>query len=362
MTSVSWLGYYDSWLVLGLLLLSFARSRKALYAACLLTPWVDERFVVAVPLALLCRYLDSGRAGRPVIEWKKDIAIPCALVAAFAFLRLVILSGATQTGATAEGYLAAQAPSQATFFRYVFGGWEGLRIGWLFVVAAIALLRPRPGFAALLGILAAVLLLVGLASAQDLSRSVMMLEPVAVLGVLLAAESAGTWVPGALRAGAALALLLPAYHVMTDRVNPVFYLYHELFALQNPPAAVTPEIYELRGILAMEQGDYSRAESDFGLSIKLARDPAGPSQQRGVLYASAGRWTEAQQDFARIVQFEPSNPDGWFLSAQAANALGRSEEAKGDLTKALALGSKTWAARPDVVRYCQRLGVTPHSP
>src|SRR5262249_12061976 len=50
--STGWLGYFDSWLVLGLVAAAFVQSRWVLAAACLLTPWIDERFVLALPLTL----------------------------------------------------------------------------------------------------------------------------------------------------------------------------------------------------------------------------------------------------------------------------------------------------------------------
>ena len=56
-TSTGWLGYFDSWLALALLVVAFAPSRWAVWTACLLAPWIDERFIIAAPLALFCRYV-----------------------------------------------------------------------------------------------------------------------------------------------------------------------------------------------------------------------------------------------------------------------------------------------------------------
>ena len=57
LTSMGLLGYYDSWLALGLLAISFARSRALVLLACLATPWVDERLVIGLPLSLGIRFV-----------------------------------------------------------------------------------------------------------------------------------------------------------------------------------------------------------------------------------------------------------------------------------------------------------------
>ena len=58
--STGWLAYFDSWYVLGLLVAAFGRSKIATGLACLLTPWVDERFVLTLPLVLVDpRHLDE---------------------------------------------------------------------------------------------------------------------------------------------------------------------------------------------------------------------------------------------------------------------------------------------------------------
>jgi hypothetical protein len=377
-TSVSWLGYYDSWLVLGVLVVAFAESRWSVWAACIWAPWVDERFVLAAPLALLCRWLDrSGKAdAAPAIrgadgaapsgaaapqvysadDWKRELTVSVGLLAAFVAVRLGLLAGMSGTTATVGGYLATQKPLDTPLLRVGWGAWEGLRAGWWLAVLALVLQWQRARAHALwLGVALAVTVLVGLGTAQDLSRSLMMVLPVAALGAVQAVAAPWRWVPVALRVGAGAALLLPAHQVMTDRVNPVFGLYHELAALRSSPAAVMPEMFELRGIHAMEVGDFARAEADLTLAVKLAGNPAGPCKQRGLLYASQGRWADARRDFATMVEHEPRNPDAWFMRAQAGLALGDRAAAQADMRQALTVAPKNWAARPDVARFSARL-------
>ncbi len=359
-TSVSWLGYYDSWLVLALLVTAFAEASWPVWLACLLAPWVDERFVLAAPLALLCRHVwlsGQAAAGSPVPPWRRELTVAAGLLGAFVVVRLGLLSGPAGAGTSIPGYFASFNFSSVPWTRVLFGAWSGLRVAWFFVAAAAwCCWRQRAG-GIWMAVAVAALLVAGLGTAQDLSRAMMLELPAALLGVLLAAAAGGRWLPWALRTGAAAALLLPAHHVMSDRVNPIYYLYHELDVLDNPPAVAMPELRVLRGILEEEQGDAASAEQDFTLAVKLGGNTGLALQHRGVLYANQRRWAEARRDFSGMVEQQPGEPDGWFLRAQADLALGDSAGARADLQQALAVGSPPWLHRPDVARFAQRLNV-----
>ena len=356
-TSTGWLGYFDSWLALALLLVAFARTPWPVWLACLWAPWVDERFAVAVPLALFCRYLlraDDADTGAPVFRRVQEFILPAGLIAAFLVVRLGVLPGYSAPAATPGGYLATQHSFAAPWSRIALGIWDGLRVAWFLVVGAVCLSWRRSWHALALGLATLVLVGLGIFTAQDFSRSMTMVLPVAMYGAILLVKLAPGWRPWALQAGAAAALVLPAHHVMSDRVNPIYYLHHEIAALQSPPPAIMPELFELRGILAMEQGEFAKAEADLSLAIKLSDQPAGPAKQRGLLYASQGRWADARRDFALMVEREPDNPDAWFMRAQAALALGDAAAAQGDIQHALAVAPKDWATRPDVARFLAR--------
>jgi hypothetical protein len=356
--SVCWLGYFDAWTVFGLLAVGFAEPVWAVWMACALGGWVDERFVLGAAVALLCRRID-GRS--------KGIGIAVLILGAFVLVRLGVLHAKSATGATAAGYWAAQ-HLEASFGRVLLGIWEGLRVGWLLVAAALWRLwrNGKPGWTAALGITVVALVTLGRLSAQDFGRSMEILWPVGVLGALMLADrtighAAGTpTASGATRSpfwglAAAAALLLPGHLVMSDRVSPVFYLYSELAAIDHPPAGASPELYELSGIRAMERGDLGRANADLTLAIQLAKNPAGPAQQRGVLYASHGRWAEAQRDFSLVVLHEPANPEGWFLRAQADRALNQPGAALADFEHALSVGGASFAEQDDVRRFRAKL-------
>lgn len=354
-TATGWLGYFDSWLALGLLLVAFADTRWPVWLACLWAPWGDERFALAAPLAVFCRWLH-----RPdKFDLRRDAAIPAALLVAFVAIRLGVLAHKTAAGATTTGYLGGNNFLDAPFARIALGVWEGLRAGWWLVLAGLAALRPQRPRALVLASASLALLFIGLATAQDYSRSMTMLLPVAVLGALLSLRRPASWLPRTLRFAAPVALLLPAHHVMNDRVNPIFYLYHELAALDSPPPAAMSELYELRAIHAMGRGEFAVAESDLALAIKLARNPASPAKQRGILAASQQRWADALRDFSMMVEHDAQNPDAWFMRAQANQALGHAATARSDLDRARSLAPADWTTRPDVARFIARLNSTP---
>jgi tetratricopeptide (TPR) repeat protein len=353
-TSMSWLGYYDSWLVLGLLVVAFGRARLTVWAACVWAPWIDERFALAAPLALLCRYYYvNGRA--EAAQWKREASVAAGLVGLFVAVRLGVLGAQSGATATAGGYFARFQAFDATFSRLLFGMWTGLRVAWALVGLAVLLLwRRNASHGLILASATVALVVIGLATAQDLSRSMMLVFPVAVLGALWSSTAGAVWMKFA-PAAAAVALLLPAHHVMNDGVKPVYYLYHEIAAIDDPPPGARAEAHELRGIQAMQRGDLVAAAEALSLAIKLAPNPASAAKQRGVLFASQQQWAAARQDFAMMVEHEPKDPDGWFLRAQAALALGDRAAAEADAAKAMSVAPKGWMERTDVARFFARL-------
>jgi len=355
--STGWLGYYDSWLVLGLLAVAFARWRWAAWLACIWAPWVDERFVLGLPVALLCREIHRRRSGGSAAQtdWVRDHVVPTSLAALFAVVRLWVLP-ATAAEATAGGYWAHLNLSETPWFVMVWGGWEGLRLGWLVLGAGLtSVAKGAKIWALALAGAAAATIAIGLATAQDFSRSMMLVFPAAVLGGRALAEARPAWLARALAVGTVAALLLPAHHVMSDGVNPIYYLHHELAVFRNPPPAVQPDAHELRGIRAMQAGDTAAAEQELSMAIKLAANPASPAKQRGILHAGQQRWAKAREDFDLAVRHEPDDPDGWFFRAQANAALGDLTAARRDMDQAVAVAPAGWSQRPDVTRFRQRL-------
>ena len=131
---------------------------------------------------------------------------------------------------------------------------------------------------------------------------------------------------------------------MNDRVNPNFYLYHERAAFDRPPPVAMSELYELHAFHAMGRGAFAAAEAHLALAITLARNPASPAKQRGILAASQQRW-----------------PDAWFRRAQSNLALNQPAAARSDFDHARLLAGADWSTRPDVARFLNRLNAPPGS-
>ena len=166
--STAWLGYFDSWYVLALLLAVFA-SRRAMVVAVLAAPWIDER-----ALSSRCRWrwcsatprLTAAAGPRPgAARWREAGAGAAALLPWVA-VRL----GACQAIAThvTDAYVLAMAPGANAPF-YASGLWQGLRWAWAPVLVWLGLeWRRGRGTGALLAAALGLTLAVNLLAANDL--------------------------------------------------------------------------------------------------------------------------------------------------------------------------------------------------
>jgi hypothetical protein len=352
-TTTGWLGYFDAWVILALLLVSSHPSSVVLAIACVLTPWIDERFVMAAPLALLCRYLFishvSSRSSSHTYRLGIDLILPAIIVAIFVYVRLGVLGGASSGGATIRGYLEKQKMLNGGPL-IAWGIWEGLRASWLFVACAIVIIwRRSSNHGALLVLALFSLALIGLITAQDYGRSIAMLAPAAALGAVLLAQLQPSRLRPALAISAGITALVPGYHVMNDQAKPIFYLPYELTALKQLTQFDRPEAYQLHAMLLQEQGDFQNAEIYLANAIVVAKNPASAARQRGRLLTLSNRPKDALIDFSIALEYERGNPDAWLDRSKAFLAMGDKEAAKSDFEKARSLAPPAWLKRTDVI-------------
>ena len=109
--STGWLGYFDSWYVLGLLCVACIHSRVVLVSCCLLMPWVDERFIVAFPLAFAMRvavfnWVENVEFARLI----KEGALACCIIAPYVLFRLGLIVAGQDASST--GHLEYQPDPQ----------------------------------------------------------------------------------------------------------------------------------------------------------------------------------------------------------------------------------------------------------
>jgi hypothetical protein len=222
-----WLGMNDAWVWLGQLAVAFGAAPWTIPAACLLTPWVDERFIIGLPLALLVRSaeLDDAAAGRPRLDGKLWLRAFCWLLP-YAGLRLAFSFNPTVLHATRE-FLWYHVVNQAVIILpwAPLGWWMGLRAAW--VPASLAIFQRRWP----LGATAALTGIVSLLLAADVSRSIAILAPLSLLGLMILSRRQPELAPRfALWVGLAN-LFIPAAHIVYNKVDLISPLPLELIRL-----------------------------------------------------------------------------------------------------------------------------------
>ena len=196
--SSGWLAYFDSWLVMGLVVVAFVPARWALAAACLLEPWIDERFVLALPTCFLVRaaalqYVE-GRTRRSLII---DLGMAAGLTIPYVAMRLIFWSRGDEV---TNFYLRTHAELLPVIegYRYLAGLWSGFRAGWILVVAAVYFYARRAPWYWTLAFASSVVAMAvgGLFIAADMSRTMTVLVPVFLLAAQLwwsDAPRSGRW-------------------------------------------------------------------------------------------------------------------------------------------------------------------------
>jgi len=322
--STGWLGYFDSWLALSLLAVSHARSKSIVWTACLLAPWIDERFIIALPLALSVRLL---RAPSPAGDANplsgcaalKQAGVPIILAGLYAIVRIALAGHGGSQGILE--YLSAQQTLQIGLGRHLLGLWESLRVAWVFVFAGIfVLLRPatlqsKAGWGALFFITA----LTGLLIANDLSRSMIVLLPLAAEGLLRLPTLLAR--PGkAMAALLVIGLLVPAQHVVTNFTMPIATLPKVLRDWNSIEQLASAKWIELAA-RQFSGGNIGQADELLDFALRL-------DARNGTVYDTKGRfaarlqdWETAEKNFAEACRLNPSNPSYWVDRAGIALQL-----------------------------------------
>jgi tetratricopeptide (TPR) repeat protein len=345
--STGWLTYFDSWYVLGLCVVTFVRSRIALVLVCAATPWIDERFILALPLCLLVRgMLFDQLVPRPSKRWLIDVALVLGVTGIYVAIRLAAL--ATGNDPTSGAHLEEAVDHPRSLLRMLEGLWHGLRLLWIGVVLFVWLecSRRHPLATAVLIVTLLVTVLVNLLIANDLSRSTSALVPAGLAGVMLAARQYS--VPRFAHAIVALAivdLLLPARHVITVFTVPIRYLYTEIDNYLSPPMVLRSDFYIQRGGMFAQQNQLERAIHDYTTALQLDPRQATAYNNRGVVHARRGEWPEAEADYRAAMDIDPHMGDAYLNRAQLRIERRDTTGAIEDLDKALEVTPPQWPSR-----------------
>jgi Tetratricopeptide repeat len=345
--STGWLAYFDSWYVLGLLVATFSRSLIAAAAACLLSPWVDERFVLALPLVVLVRGVGAGTLeGGFSKRFRSEGMLFLALTVPYCFLRLLALATAQDQGSAA--HLRDHLATTHRVGEVINGLWSGLRACWVFVMAAPILLarRRRLVQAGLLVFLVAATAAASVSIATDLSRATSTVVPAAVLGIILSLRTGSRLAFWALGAALAFNLLAPARHVVEGWRGGILIrpLHAELDRVKHPPMAMAL-LHLIRSAKFGEQRQPARALAEIEAAIKI--DPALPAAHlgKGMLLSDLGRTTEAAACYDRAVSVAPRAPDVYAQRARFRMSNKEPEAAAEDLRVAINLAPAGSPAR-----------------
>jgi hypothetical protein len=209
-------GINDGWWMLGLTVVCSSRSSWAVAVACLLSPWVDERFLLGLPLALCCRHVVLGSAFPR--GWRSIASIGAAALV-YPAVRVVSLM-AHADGGSVDFVRNALVGLPHYLPNTYFGWWNGYRAGWILVGAFFWYVFSAYGPGTLYTTLAAAL--AGWASvtilASDLTRSTSLLLPAFAGGAWAIGRSFGALRASRLLLGLAAAnLAMPFEMVIYDK-------------------------------------------------------------------------------------------------------------------------------------------------
>lgn len=219
-TALGWLGLNDGWYLLALLESAAGSSLWALAFWTFVGPWIDERFLIALPLALFVRLRlrthEAGLRRRTLLAAGAGIAPYVLLRVGFSLIR---------GDAVSADYAASMLSVFKMYASYLPLGWAmGYRVTWLAVAAGLLAkgISPKSRFTGVA--LAGAALIAISVVAWDLDRSTGILLPAYVAGIVAAAK-AGTGEAGRskrLLTGLACLLLnlaLPYAHVVGFTVS-----------------------------------------------------------------------------------------------------------------------------------------------
>ena len=322
--SVGWLGYFDSWCILALLLVVFARTRWVAVAAILAAPWVDERFVLALPLCLFLRAAPLGEwaaAGGGRFKWRPLFELGLALLPWLLVRAAFYFRGGDDVTAHHLKNLAT-ANDSIRPLSYFAGLWEGARWGWLAVAALVVQhWRSAPRWCAAFILILAATMAAGLFLAEDLSRSASVAAPAVVLGLLLFRLPSPRAAATATIAVAGLNLLCPAQHVSGDHRVPILYLPAELSRNRDPLGDFSPAVFENRGVAAAKGGQLDLALQMFDAAIRL----------------------------------DPSRPELWLIRGEIRAERSDFRGAAADVDESLRRGGESWAQRGEAMKVLHAL-------
>lgn len=355
--STGWLAYFDSWLVLALLVGSFSPARWLLLLVGLVAPWIDERWVLALPLCLAVRSLALPA---PDTTTRAALLHDALALAVGSLSYLAVRFGAELSGtrATSGSYWQNRPLLPASLPILGFGLWNGLRLAWFVLGLAVLSAGVWRGHRRVaLGVCAATLAL-HLCVADDLSRSASVAVPLVVAAIIALWPTAS---PARRRTLALLAganLLLPAQHVIAAAGTPA--VYHavpilsfsaELARARHPPEFAHPSVYNRRSLDHFQNKALDRALASAEIALRFDPHHAKAIANRGILFFVGGRTAEGRAELDRALALAPDLYDARMQRAAFRQQAGDLPGALDDVRLALRAMPADWPRRQDAVNF-----------
>ncbi len=344
-TSMGLLTYFDSWLVLGLMLVVGFQSRLVLLITACATPWIDERFIIALPVCVGLRAF-IFRYGRSVFRRKLFFD---ALVAGLPTLCYVLLRyfDSAKAHSTTDYYLREFIFYQRDYWRLVEGWWHGLRGLWVFVFACLWFMILQSGRWWNLLFTGVVVLTLGvsLLIAGDLSRSMAVFAPMAWVGIIhlwqKRRDSAQRIVAGAL----AFNLLTPATHVVTTFKVP----WHNLDAEWDWPLpdSLNPLSYNQRANVLYQRKQFDEAMRELDVGQRLDPEFAMTYLNRATMLMEKGEFFRAMHELDTALRIDPKLTQGYYFRGIIYQSWRMNGNAIRDYQRAVELGGPQWNSRKD---------------
>ena len=309
-------GCNDAWNWLGLLTVAFGRAAWGAPVACLLCPWVDERFLIGFPLAWLVARFDRGA------RWDWPATLQGLWLLPYAAGRLWLGRNDHAADQATHLALAIFVPQIVSLVPMIpIGWWMGLRAAWLAIVYSCW--TTPPGRRALGGVTLIVTLVMTFGLSYDLSRSIAIVVPVVFLGCFEYARRAPKSAPRVLLALGIANLFIPAAVVMDQTIEPICPLPSEILKCYTAPlfkerTLETSKYFAKRSpspenLLNLSRAYYQNGQNEDSLqaaqeALRLRPGYAEAYNNVAAACISLGRWDEASAAARESLRLNPDAP------------------------------------------------------
>lgn len=224
-------GINDGWLLLALLATAFSGNSAFRAGAAMIGPWVDERFLFALPLCLVCRAAFPAPDTKRGPTWR---FVAWEIAGAAVYLGVRLMFTLRHSDPISDAFVRNALSMAPTYLPHApLGWWMGQRAAWVLVGFAIVAAWHRPSRAAFYGLALATLTGFGAITllAADLTRTTNFFFPLTCAGAFVASQVVGTHRTRWFAAILALNLVLPFAMMTYVWIVPIHSLPFELLRL-----------------------------------------------------------------------------------------------------------------------------------